>query len=640
MPARFMVYDRWGAQLGAIQVPLAAKRTREVSGSDRLDLTCVDSLEKDQRIVTRDTKGRWCEYVVVDVRELRNGNARATTAYCENSVSELSRKFVVEKEGRGYTPAAALLKALEGTRWTPGSVDAAQAKDVSFYHVSALQAVEDVANVFGLEIETEIGVVADKVVSRKVGLKARRGADNGKRFTYSKDLSSVKRVVNSDDVVTRLYGYGKGLGQADSDGNATGGYTRKITFGSVNGGKDYVQDDEALQLWGMLDAEGNLLHAEGMADFPECEDAAELLVLTKAELDERKEPRVTYECDAVALDMGGLGHEGIDVGDTVQIVDTEFSPKLRLSGRITKLEEDLLDGAGAVKATIGNVYETMTDRMAKNQAATQKMWSQSGAWSDAAGARPGYIEQVIGGLNYVMNSTGGYVYMEPGEGITVYDKPKDQNPTMAIQLNGAGFRIANSKKSNGEWDWRTFGTGNGFTADEITAGTIQGGSNYWNLSTGDLLFKQGKIADAKGKSEWNLTTGAFTAKDITANGTFTSKSSGRLIKLVDGALSACDATTGSIKSQVYLQNNQVFLNSYGATACVDAYKTYGSSSPAAGIMVADNGCVYITAPGGLSMNNAGWGFNGTKTVVTGLTEKSDGLYAQVADLHFINGILC
>lgn len=42
----------------------------------------------------------------------------------------------------------------------------------------------------------------------------------------------------------------------------------------------------------------------------------------------------------------------------------------------------------------------------------------------------------------------------------------------AMMLSGAGFMIANGKDSNNQWIWRTFGTGEGFTADEIVAGFI------------------------------------------------------------------------------------------------------------------------------------------------------------------------
>lgn len=42
----------------------------------------------------------------------------------------------------------------------------------------------------------------------------------------------------------------------------------------------------------------------------------------------------------------------------------------------------------------------------------------------------------------------------------------------AMTLTGNGFAIASSKDEWGEWNWRTFGTGAGFTADEITTGFL------------------------------------------------------------------------------------------------------------------------------------------------------------------------
>lgn len=63
----------------------------------------------------------------------------------------------------------------------------------------------------------------------------------------------------------------------------------------------------------------------------------------------------------------------------------------------------------------------------------------------------------------------------------------------AMMLTGSGFAIANSKNRFGDWVWRTFGTGNGFTADEIVTGflrasavTILGSEMfYWN---GDNIY--------------------------------------------------------------------------------------------------------------------------------------------------------
>lgn len=44
-----------------------------------------------------------------------------------------------------------------------------------------------------------------------------------------------------------------------------------------------------------------------------------------------------------------------------------------------------------------------------------------------------------------------------------------------MMLTGAGFMVAAGKDDDGNWKWRTFGTGEGFTADVITAGIIRAG---------------------------------------------------------------------------------------------------------------------------------------------------------------------
>ena len=44
--------------------------------------------------------------------------------------------------------------------------------------------------------------------------------------------------------------------------------------------------------------------------------------------------------------------------------------------------------------------------------------------------------------------------------------------TAAMTLTGNGFAISNTKDKYGDWVWRTFGTGDGFSADEIVTGTL------------------------------------------------------------------------------------------------------------------------------------------------------------------------
>ena len=59
----------------------------------------------------------------------------------------------------------------------------------------------------------------------------------------------------------------------------------------------------------------------------------------------------------------------------------------------------------------------------------------------------------------------------------------------AMMLCGSGFMIANSKLENGDWNWRTFGTGNGFAADLITTGYLSSA----RIDTDELIAKEGFI---------------------------------------------------------------------------------------------------------------------------------------------------
>lgn len=253
-------------------------------------------------------------------------------------------------------------------------------------------------------------------------------------------------------------------------------------------------------------------------EFPDCEDPSELLALTKAALKESVVPKVSYTADVAALQLANFDIQQLHLGDGVQIVDTTFNPTLRLSGRVLAIEDDPTGDITSMKITLGNIVQSYTQRNNELNSTVSQLWSSSGVVNDVVNAKPGYMQQVVDGLNQVLNATGGWTYMTPGEGIIVYNKPIDQNPDKAIQLGGGYFRIANSKKADGSWDWKTFGTGDGFLADLIVAGKLQSsdGNSYWDLSNNMLhMIGQFKTVSTDGHSEaafypdldWTSSTG-------------------------------------------------------------------------------------------------------------------------------------
>lgn len=104
------------------------------------------------------------------------------------------------------------------------------------------------------------------------------------------------------------------------------------------------------------------------------------------------------------------------------------------------------------------------------------------------------------------------------------DRVKDSKTYGALCLGSMGFMIANERtEDDRDWNWRTFGSGQGFTADYITAGiltailiqSIDGGCSI-NLETGEVNFNKGIIRGLN--SFWDLNRGIFNSGGRTSSG--------------------------------------------------------------------------------------------------------------------------
>lgn len=580
--------DRWEAYKGPIKTLFECEDTREVNGENALSITTLARLDKGDRLVWRDLKGRWHENIVDGVEEERASAGILYTYYCPTSAQiELLGDYLEDKRPYDVSAYAALASALSSSRWQVGTVADLGQAGTNFYHTNAWAAIHDVADTWGGELSFEIQVSGTKVTARRVCMAKQVGEDNGKRFTYAKDLVSVKRSVDEGNVCTALYGYGKSLQTADEDGNLTGGYDRKLTFGGVNGGQNWVGSADALARWGRPDGKGGKAHVFGDVEFSDCEDAAELKKLTEAQLAKSCVPTVSYTVDAVALARAGEGFEGADEGDLVTVVDKVYDPPLRVRTRITKVVEDQLR-PGEVTYTFGN-YQTVAELMAAQKSAAKSTAStiratvteavnasnkaSTGKWGESLAAseerqkaytdtsieqsesvlkqideaNKEYLEGVTGKLderltsaegevdglqkqldqlptdirkkivdmlNSEVNTTGGWVYEEPGQGILVYDK-KPESATKCVKIGGGIIGVANSKYSSGAWKWRTAITGDGVTADELTTGRIKGGNSYWDLDSGAFYLRDGSIfmTDSNGNRVYINATNGFQIYD-------------------------------------------------------------------------------------------------------------------------------
>ncbi len=489
-----LLFSRNEQYIATLRDVLSAKHTEELNGENVLEIETLNEIEKNQRLIYKDKYGYWHEFIVRGVEEERAEAGIIRRVFAEHSFYETWGDYIEDKRPYDVTANIALENALLTTRWEVGIVDDLGLNSTNFYHISAKEAVQKVAETWQGELRYRIEVSGNRITGRYVDLLARRGYDLGKRFTYTKDLISITKTVHRDDVITALYGYGKGEEIVDEEGQPTGGYGRRIDFADINNGKAYVENLEAKEIWGRLNPDGTKAHVFGKVEFDDVEDPHELLELTKEKLKELSQPHITYEAKVIDLKALGIEHEGVELGDWVGIVDKEFKPPLRLKARVIKIVRDLLEPENN-DLVLGNLIPSVVDSWNKQEQYISNFRGKQGVWDRARIIEPDgtinaqFLNNLVDELNTRMNAQGGYVYIsEDGRGLITYDKPIDQNPTMAIQLLGGAFRIANSKLPNGEWNWRTFGDGNGFVADAFIGGLLKGGKVHFDLTNGTLLI--------------------------------------------------------------------------------------------------------------------------------------------------------
>ena len=496
----FTRFNRWGDNLGRLTVS-AATHTDALDGTDELNITCAEDLVKGDRIVWIDLQGVCHEHIVDTIDRVHDDDgAPETQAVCINSVNETWDDWLDDKRPSGSV-SVALTSILEDTRWEVGTCDQGGTASRTFYHISVREGIAELLETWGGELETTIVHNGSGIVSRRVNIRALRGnQSSAKRFTWTKDLVSVKRSVASDNPKTRVYGYGKGV---ETEG---GGYGRRLTFGDINGGKDYVEDAEATDIWGHPDGNGGVLPAVTSYVNEQCEDAAQLLQETKDYLEQVKEPKVTYTASVIDLYAFGRSWEGVGVGDDVAIIDKGFSDEgVRLHGRVSQIERDLLTGDATV--TFGTLTDTMADMWQSVSSALKSNSQQNALYDAAAGTSVSWLIQLQQALNAQFNSVGTYK-VETFELGTIYSNVpidaltglplRSTSGMWAVNLNGRGLRLASGLTSDGQWNWKTFLTGGMVTADLINAGTMRADR-----------VRAGLLTDEEGKNFWDLTTGEF-----------------------------------------------------------------------------------------------------------------------------------
>lgn len=403
--------------------------------------------------------------------------------------------YIRDKRPSKMLCSQALEIILDGSRWEVGHVNSTSIGSTNWYDSTRLDALSDFISKWNVELVYRVEFDGQKITGRYIDIYNQAGRDTGLRLVYGSSAIDIKAEENKSNIYTALIGRGKGEEKFDESGQATGGFGRKIDFKDVvwsksKGdpldkplGQEYIELPSMSKLYGYSDGTAKTR----IAEFGECTDKKELLKLTYNELVSVSRPRVTFE--AVVYKIGNVG-----IGDKVRIIRRDLD--LFYTARAFKIERNLLDNR-LTKITLGDYIQTSTEK--QRRANAEKLRGIEQALRDFKEAsiknQASYIKRLQEAITKSYLNEDGYNYeLKAGNeynlpaGYYSFNKPIDQNPTKVIYVGAGKMMIANSKKSDGSWNWSTFGTGDGFVADVISAGTLKGGKVKWNLEDGTFLI--------------------------------------------------------------------------------------------------------------------------------------------------------
>lgn len=276
--------------------------------------------------------------------------------------------FVIEDKRPSGTADLVLNGILEGTGYQLGNVDGlTRTGKMSFYYISVRQALVKIIESYACEFKVRYTFVENKIIGRYIDLSQRFGHATGHQFEYGSNILNVTHEESSDEVVTALIGLGKGEQSTDENGEATGGYGRRIQFKEVDwsvargdlvdkpAGQNYVTNETAKNIYG-LHQNGVIKHRFAVYTNEDIEDPVELLKATYKELQRLSVPIVTFKANL--LDLANAIENDIWVGDSVGIVRDQIG--ISFEARIHKLTIDKLDNNRSV-AELGD-YQTLQSK--------------------------------------------------------------------------------------------------------------------------------------------------------------------------------------------------------------------------------------------------------------------------------------
>ena len=278
------------------------------------------------------------------------------------------------------------------------------------------------------------------------------------------NLKTISREIDETSVITRLYPLG--AKQTDSE--------KRLTIGSVNGGKDYIEDSALVAKYGVI---------SGTQTWDDVTQASILKTKATAYLKSANKAKKQYKITAVDLSTIDMNFEQFELGCWYRVVNPlmGIDEDLRIIGITINL-----DSPEQSELTFGDKFETMTGFM------TAKTKSLQTAIDNSEFRNRQVIDSKIeNATKLITGAEGGHVILDPSEKperILIMDTADINTCKSCIQLNknGLGFWKSSDGGSAKDGPYTNAWTIDGnLVASFITALTLTG----LKINNGSGTFK-------------------------------------------------------------------------------------------------------------------------------------------------------
>lgn len=377
------------------------------------------------------------------------------------------------------------------------------------------------------------------------------GSDRGVEILYGKNIAEngMKEEVDLRNVVTRIIPQAYNGYQIDGDAPwvdsplidkyPTVKYST-MKFEDVKMRADAQEDDES---------KGVII----------CDTPAQLEAALRKRCQEQWEagadkPQVTISVDMVMIEDTELyadvkGLVEVSLGDTVHCRNNNLD--IVTDARVTELEWDCVNDR-ILSASLGDYqFDYISNQVSINnriESAIREDGSVIGS----------QVQGILDAVKTQFHALRDVAQKQDVRAMLFEDLNPDSPTFGAMCLGSMGFEIASKRTSDGkDWIWSTFGTGQGFFADYIIAGTMLADRIYGGtLTLGGRDNKAGimKILNGSGAVMTTLD------KDgILTNGRYTCGSDefGRRAEISEGEIKIMDES-GNTVGKIFAVSNEIF----------------------------------------------------------------------------------